>query len=129
MLVIGLIGWTGVAQLVRGEFLRLGEQEFILAGRAPLGFSPFRESFFRHVLPNALAPVLVAATFGIAEHYVSQAAPLVSRLRNHGPQTFLGRNSFVRQKRDRRSPVADLFSRLAIFLTITAYNLVGEATP
>ncbi|MCA9093715.1 MAG: ABC transporter permease, partial [Planctomycetaceae bacterium] len=72
MIVLGLIGWTTIAQLVRGEFLRLGEQEFILAARA-LGFSPAR-IIFLHVLPNAMAPVLVSATFGIAGAILTESA-------------------------------------------------------
>src|SRR5690606_23364828 len=72
MIVIGLTGWTGVARLVRGEFLRLGEQEFVLASRA-LGYSPAR-IIFRHVLPNAMAPVLVSATFGIAGAILTESA-------------------------------------------------------
>lgn len=64
MVVIGVFGWMGVARLVRGEFLRLREQEFAEAARA-VGASAFRV-IARHLLPNSLAPVLVAATLGVA---------------------------------------------------------------
>ena len=61
VLVIAIVRWTGVARLVRGEFLRLREQEFVVASQA-LGFTS-RRTIFRHVLPNAMSPVLVAAAF------------------------------------------------------------------
>jgi peptide/nickel transport system permease protein len=64
MVVIGLLGWPPIARIVRGQFLSLREREFVLASRA-VGSSNGR-IIFRHLLPNALAPVIVAATFGIA---------------------------------------------------------------
>ena len=64
MLAIGLLGWPPIARLLRGELLSLREREFIVGARA-IGTSDLR-LIFRHLLPNALAPVLVAATFGIA---------------------------------------------------------------
>lgn len=64
MLVIGLLGWPPIARIVRGLFLTLREREFVLAGRT-IGASNSR-LIFQHILPNALAPVIVAATFGMA---------------------------------------------------------------
>lgn len=64
MLAIGLLGWPPIARLLRGEFLSLREREFVLGARA-VGCSDVR-LIFRYLLPNAMAPVLVAATFGIA---------------------------------------------------------------
>ena len=64
MVVIGLTSWMGVARLVRAEFLSLREREFVLAARA-LGASDAR-LIWRHLLPNALAPVMVSATLGVA---------------------------------------------------------------
>ncbi|MGH2534825.1 MAG: oligopeptide ABC transporter permease [Thermomicrobiales bacterium] len=64
MLAIGLLGWPPIARLLRGELLSLREREFILAARS-IG-SPPASLIFRHLLPNAMAPVIVAATFGIA---------------------------------------------------------------
>jgi peptide/nickel transport system permease protein len=64
MVVIGVTGWTGVARIVRGEFLRLREADYVVASRA----AGARDWWiiFRHMLPNSLPPVLVSATFGIA---------------------------------------------------------------
>ena len=63
MAVIGLTGWMGVARLVRAEFLALKEREFVIWSQA-VGASGFR-IVWRHILPNAMAPVLVAMTLGI----------------------------------------------------------------
>ena len=64
MMVIGFLGWPSIARILRGQFLSLREQEFVLASKA-IGSSN-RRIIFRHLLPNALAPIIVAATFGMA---------------------------------------------------------------
>ena len=71
MLVIGLLGWPPMARILRGLFLSLRERDFILASRT-VGANPWR-IIFRHLLPNALAPVIVAATFGIAQAILLEA--------------------------------------------------------
>jgi peptide/nickel transport system permease protein len=71
MLVIGLLGWPPIARIVRGLFLSLREREFILASRT-IGV-PNGRIIFRHMLPNALAPVIVAATFGMANAILLEA--------------------------------------------------------
>lgn len=125
MVVIGLTGWTGVARLVRGEFLRLADQEFVLAGRA-LGYSSLR-IILRHILPNAMAPVLVSATFGIAGAILTESAlsflgfGIQVPTPSWGGILSSGRESLI------RAPFLILFPGIAIFITITAYNLVGEA--
>ncbi len=71
MVIIGLLTWTGVCRLVRAQFLSLREQEFVDAARAvgahDLGL------IFRHILPNAMAPVIVSATFGVAAAILTEA--------------------------------------------------------
>jgi len=71
MLVIGLLGWPPIARIVRGLFLTLREREFILAART-IGASN-RRLIFRHILPNAVAPVIVAATIGMASAILLEA--------------------------------------------------------
>jgi peptide/nickel transport system permease protein len=71
MLIIGLLTWTGTCRLVRGQFLSLREREFVEAARA-IGVGDGR-LIFRHVLPNALAPVIVSATFGVAAAILTEA--------------------------------------------------------
>lgn len=72
MFVIGILGWTGTARLVRGEFLSLREREFVQAARA-LGVNDFR-LIFKHMLPNALAPIVVSATLGVATAILMESA-------------------------------------------------------
>ncbi len=70
--VIGLTSWPGIARLVRGEFLSLRERDFVEAARAA-GARP-RRIIFRHILPSAMAPVIVAATLGVAGAIIFEAA-------------------------------------------------------
>ena len=125
MMVIGLTSWTGIARLVRGEFLRLTNQEFVLAGKA-LGYSPWR-IIFRHILPNAMAPVLVSATFGVAGAILTESALSFLGLGisvptpSWGGILSTGRNYII------DAPWIIFYPGMAIFITITSYNLVAEA--
>lgn len=125
MIIIGLTSWTGVARLIRGEFLRLAEQEFVLAGRA-LGYSPWR-IIFRHVMPNAMAPVLVAATFGVAGAILTESALSFLNLGISVPTPSWGGIMATGHQAMHSAPWLIYFPGMAIFITITAYNLVGEA--
>jgi peptide/nickel transport system permease protein len=121
MLIIGLVRWTGVARLVRGEFLRLRNLDFVVSAVA-LGF-PTRKVIFQHILPNALGPVLIAATFGVAS-----AILLESTL------SFLGFGdlsapSWGQTLQEGYSSGAwhlIIVPGFAIFLTVSLLNLVGE---
>ncbi|MBD3675102.1 MAG: ABC transporter permease [Planctomycetaceae bacterium] len=125
MMVIGLTSWTGIARLVRGEFLRLSNQEFVLAGQS-LGYSPWR-IIFRHILPNAMAPVLVSATFGVAGAILTESALSFLGLGisvptpSWGGILSTGRNYII------DAPWIIFYPGMAIFITITSYNLVAEA--
>jgi peptide/nickel transport system permease protein len=125
MIVIGLTSWTGVARLARAEFLRLSEQEFVQAARA-LGYSHLR-IIFRHVLPNAMAPVLVSATFGVAGAILTESALSFLGLGITIPKPSWG--GILSDGRDAIFSAAWIivYPGAAIFVTITCYNLVGEA--
>ncbi|MEZ6067551.1 MAG: ABC transporter permease [Planctomycetaceae bacterium] len=125
MVVIGLTSWTGVARLVRAEFLRLSEQEFVQAGRA-LGYSPPR-LIFRHVLPNAMAPVLVSATFGVASAILTESALSFLGIGITVPTPSWGGILADGRQVMNVAPWMIVIPGMAIFLTITWYNLVGEA--
>jgi peptide/nickel transport system permease protein len=124
MVVIGLLSWTGDARFIRAEFLRLRGQDFVQAAMA-LGL-PLRSILFRHMLPNGITPVLVGASFGVAS-----AILLESTL------SFLGLGlvdepswgQMLNQARFGSGFVwwMATFPGVAIFLTVFAYNLVGEA--
>ena len=125
MIVIGLTGWMGVARLVRGEFLRLRTAEYALAARA----SGFRDSWviFRHLLPNALAPVLVTAAFGVAGAILTESSLSFLGFGVQPPEPSWG-ELLNQSQRLVGSGVWWLvvFPGAAIFFTVTAFNLVGE---
>ncbi|MEM6674851.1 MAG: ABC transporter permease [Planctomycetota bacterium] len=123
VLVIAVVRWTGVARLVRGEFLRLREQEFVIASQA-LGLSSWR-TIFRHVLPNAMSPVLVAAAFSVAAGILTESAVSFLGFGIREPEASWG--AIVNESRNSENWWIQLFPGIAIFVTVTCYNLVGDA--
>ena len=124
MIVIGLTGWTGAARFIRAEFLKLKQLDFITALRA-LGASKWRIIFI-HMLPNALAPVLVSAVFGIAGAILTESS--LSFLGFGVPPPTPSWGQILSQSRDYIEFAwwLTVFPGFAIFLSITAYNLVGD---
>jgi len=124
MIVIGLTRWTETFRLVRGEFLRLNGLDFVTAAKA-LGLSSPRV-VFRHVLPNALGPVFVAAAFGIAGAILTESA--LSYLGFGVPQPQASWGSVLNEAKGQEKDLwwITVFPGLLIFLAITAYNLLGE---
>jgi peptide/nickel transport system permease protein len=125
MFVIGVTGWTGVARLVRGECLKLRRREFVLAAEA--SGAADRRVMWRHILPNAMAPVLVSASFGIAGAILVEAS--LSFLGFGVPPSEPSWGSQLSQAQQFMDIAwwLTLIPGSAIFLTITAYNLIGEA--
>jgi peptide/nickel transport system permease protein len=124
MIVIGITRWTSIARYTRGEFMKVREQEFTEAARA-LGVSDKR-IIFRHILPNSLAPVLVAATFGVANAILIEAALSFLGLGIQPPTPSWGEILSVGRQHIEIAWWLATFPGLAIFLTVTAYNLLGE---
>jgi peptide/nickel transport system permease protein len=123
MIIIGLTGWTGIARFIRAELLRIRNLEYIEAANA-LGFSEFR-ILFRHAIPNALSPVLIAVAFGIASAILTEST--LSFLGIGVPAETITWGSLL--ARARETPTAwwvAIFPGFAIFLTVTIFNLVGE---
>jgi peptide/nickel transport system permease protein len=124
MVVIGLTGWTGIARLARAEFIRLKNTEFVLAAQT-LGAGPLR-IIFRHILPNALAPVLVPISFGIASAILIESG--LSFLGFGPPPPHPSWGTLLNAGRTNLAMWwLILFPGGAIFLTVLAYNLIGEA--
>jgi peptide/nickel transport system permease protein len=124
MIVIGLTSWMGTARFVRAEFLSLQRRDFIDAARS-LGFSPGR-IMLRHMLPNALAPVLVSATIGVATAILTESALSFLGFGVQPPNATWG-NILA----DGRTFIFDapwLFFTpgAAIIIVVLAFNLVGE---
>ncbi len=123
MFLIGITGWPSVARYTRGEFLRVRNMDFVSAASA-LGFRDAR-IVFRHVLPNALAPVLVTAAFGIAGAILAEAS--LSFLGFGVPPTVVTWGSVLNDARnDIHAWWLAVFPGFAIFLAVVAYNLVGD---
>ena len=126
MVVIGLTGWPGVARLIRGEILRVRELDYVAATRA-LGGSDLR-IVLRHVIPNAIGPVFVAATFGVAGAILTESS--LSFLGFGTPPPTASWGELLTQAYENAVTAGawwlTVFPGLAIFLTVTAYNLVGE---
>jgi peptide/nickel transport system permease protein len=121
MIIIGLTGWTGIARLVRAEFLRLRRLDFVQAAIA-LGL-PQGRIIFRHVMPNALGPVLVSATFGVAGAIITEASLSFLGL---GPTTAPSWGQVLDMGRGTGQWTLILVPGFAIFVTVSLLNLVGE---
>ena len=124
MVIIGLTSWPGYARYVRAEFLRLRNQDFVQAAVA--SGLPLRSILFRHILPNAVAPVLVAASFGVASAILAEATLSFLGLGLiDDPSWGQMLNQAVRSSTFNWWMA--LFPGGAIFLTVFSYNLIGEA--
>ncbi len=124
MAVIGLTSWMGVARLVRAEFLSLREREFVTAARA-LGASDTR-LILRHMLPNALAPVMVSATLGVAGAILTESALSFLGLGVQPPTPSWGNILTAGKDNIEIAWWLSVFPGLAILVTVMSYNLLGE---
>lgn len=124
MAVIGLTSWMDVARLVRAEFLALKEKDFVSAARA-VGVNDTR-LIFRHILPNALSPVFVAATFGVAGAILIESSLSFLGLGVQPPDPSWG--NILTSGKDNIEVAwwLSLYPGLAILITVLSYNLVGE---
>jgi ABC-type dipeptide/oligopeptide/nickel transport system permease subunit len=121
MLIIGLTGWTGPARLIRAEFLRLKNLDFVQAAIA--AGLPQTRVIFGHVLPNAISPVLVSATFGIASAILVESTLSFLGLGDASAPSWGEILNLGRQDSEMR---LILVPGMAIFFTVSLFNLVGE---
>jgi len=125
-LVLGFIGWTTIARLVRSRVMEIKNEEYVIASVA-LGYGSMR-TLVRHVLPNSLAPLIVAATIGIAGNILTEAwlsflglgaephIPSWGRMITEG-QSYLATAS---------KPWIYIFPGVALFLTVMGFNMLGD---
>lgn len=125
MVVIGLTGWMGVARLVRAETLTIRERDYVLAARAA-GAGPVR-IIFRHILPNALAPVLVSATLGVAGAILTESSLSFLGLGVQPPDASWGNMLLDGKEVLGIAWWLSVFPGLAILFTVLGYNLLGES--
>ncbi len=127
MIIIGIFGWTGIMRHVRAQFLSLREREFVLAARC-VGVSSGR-IVFRHILPNAIAPVVVAATMGLAGAIMTESALSFLGLGVQEPMSSWG--SMLQDAMSlpilQTMPWLWLPSAVAIAITTLSVNFVGDA--
>jgi len=124
MIVIGLTSWMGTTRFVRAEFLSLREQDFVTAARA-LGVGNLR-IIFRHVMPNAIAPVLVSATIGIASAILTEAGLSFLGFGVPPPHATWGNilsdgKGFIFD-----APWLTFVPGIAILIVVLSFNLFGE---
>jgi len=124
---IGLVGWAGMARLVRGQVLVVRQLEYVQAIRA-LGAGDLR-IMVQHVLPNVIAPVVIAATLGVAGAIMAEAALSFLGLGVPPPAPSWG--SMIADGRDldqlRRAPWTSVFPGMAIGAAVLGFNLLGDA--
>ena len=125
MVVIGLTSWMGVARLVRAETLSLRERDFVAAARLA-GTRPFR-IMVMHILPNALTPVLVSATLGIAGAILVESSLSFLGLGVQPPDPSWGNMLMEGKDVLEIAPWLSLYPGLAILITVLGYNLLGES--
>jgi peptide/nickel transport system permease protein len=124
MIVIGLTSWEGTARFVRAEFLSLREQDFVTAARA-LGVNDLR-IIFRHMIPNATAPVLVSATIGIAGAILTEAGLSFLGFGVPPPDATWGNILSDGKRFIFDAPWLTFVPGFAILIVVLSFNLFGE---
>lgn len=125
MMVIGLTSWMGVARLVRAETLSLRERDYIAASK--LAGASTSRLLFVHILPNALAPVLVSATLGVAGAILVESSLSFLGLGVQPPDASWGNMLMDGKNTLEIAPWLSLYPGLAILITVLGYNLLGES--
>jgi peptide/nickel transport system permease protein len=124
MIVIGLTSWMGTTRFVRAEFLSLREQDFVAAAKA-LGIGNFR-IIFRHIMPNAVAPVLVSATIGIATAILTEAGLSFLGFGVPPPHATWGNILSDGKNFIFDAPWLTFIPGIAILVVVLSFNLFGE---
>jgi ABC-type dipeptide/oligopeptide/nickel transport systems, permease components len=125
IIALGLTSWTSEARFIRGEFLRIRDLEFAVAARAS-GAGPARV-IFRHLLPNAMAPVIVSASFGVASAILFESAVSFLGFGVSIPTPSWGAILASAEGYGAHAWWLVVFPGAAIFLTVAACHIVGEA--
>ena len=124
VVIIGLTSWTFLARIVRAEFLSLKENDFVLAARAT-GTATW-EIIFRHILPNTIAPIIVAATIGVAGAIIAEAYISFLGLGVQPPTATWGNMMTGAYNYIDTAPWLWFFPGLLILLTVLSINFVGD---
>lgn len=122
--IIGLVGWTTVARLVRGATLSLRERDFVLAARAQ-GAGPVW-IMVRHILPNAISPIVVATTLSVGNIILLESVLSFLGLGIQPPIASWGNMLTNAQDMIYEAPALAIFPGFAIFLTVVSFNFLGD---
>ncbi|MCA9879831.1 MAG: ABC transporter permease, partial [Thermomicrobiales bacterium] len=124
VLVIGLLNWMPTARLVRASFMSTKEKEFIEAARS-IGATRGSQ-MFKHILPNVMSPIIVAATLGVGAAIINESA--LSFLGLGFPSDIPTWGSMLYEAKDRfeLSPHEAIFPGMMIFLTVLSVNYIGD---
>ncbi|MEW5866252.1 MAG: oligopeptide ABC transporter permease [Bacillota bacterium] len=123
-IALAIVGWAGMARLVRGQVLAVREREFVEAAKA-VGESDVR-IIIKHILPNCLAPVIVSATLGIPGAIMSEAGLSFLGLGAQPPTPSWGQMISIGRGYLRFAPWFSVYPGLAIMVTVLAFNLFGD---
>jgi peptide/nickel transport system permease protein len=124
ILVLGLTGWLGICRIVRSSFLSLRQLEFVEAARA-LGFGRYR-IMFRHILPNALQPIIVYGTIAVGSVILSEAALSFLQVGPVPPTPAWGLMVYDGKNSLTNAPWLLFFPGMAIFITVLGFVFVGD---
>ncbi len=124
MVIIGLTSWTELSRLVRAEFLTLKQRDYVSAARA-VGASN-RRIIFIHILPNALAPIFISATFGVAGAILLESGLSFLGLGVQPPMASWGNILTSGKDYITQAWWLTMTPGLAIFITVLGYNLLGD---
>ncbi len=126
MVVLGLTGWTGISRFVRAEFLSLMKRDFVEAAKC-IGAKDKR-IIFRHVLPNAMGPIIVAATMGVAGAILAESGLSFFGIGVQPPAASWGNMLTNAQELNTMINASwkALYPGLMIFITVLSYNFMGD---
>ncbi|MFQ6609287.1 MAG: ABC transporter permease, partial [Fidelibacterota bacterium] len=124
MVAIGLVSWPSMARLTRGQVMTIMSREYILAGTA-MGYSHIR-LMMNHILPNCIAPLLVAFSLGISGAIMAEASLSFLGLGVQPPEASWG--VMINEGKDflRVAPWISIFPGIAVALAVLGFNLLGE---
>lgn len=124
IVILGLTGWMGIARLIRGEFLSLKQKEYVIASQA-IGNRDFR-TIFRHILPNASAPLIVAATLRVGYSILFESALSWLGIGIKPPTPTWGNMLSNAQSDIFQAPWLAVWPGVMIFLTVLTINFIGD---
>lgn len=125
MIILGILGWMGIARLVRGQVLSLRNQDFVQAAIA-LGY-PERRIMFKHILPHALVPVIVSATMGVGGAITSESGLSYLGLGVQEPNASWGSMLKTAQDYLQDAPIMAFTMGILITITVLSLNFIGDA--